>query len=218
MIDRNSIENQQWYQEDPDKAAGILQVNLESGLSSAQAQERLSAFGPNEIIDQGGKSIWKILWAQLTDTMVLVLFGAAIISILISDWKDAIAIFAIVLINAIIGLVQEYRAEQAMAALKQMASPSVRIRRNGKREDIDAKYLVPGDVIFVEAGSKVPADARLIEIANLRVEEASLTGESEPVDKTTKAVSRRPHQHALHGHNGSVRTGNCGRRQNWHGY
>jgi len=93
-----------------------------------------------------------------------------------------------VLINAVIGLVQEYRAEQALAALKQLASPSVRVRRNGKPEDIDAKHLVPGDVIFLEAGSKVPADARLVETANLRVEEASLTGESEPVDKTVRVI------------------------------
>lgn len=188
MIDRKSIEKLQWHQVDPAYSAEILQVNLETGLTSDLANERLSAFGRNEIIDQGGKSIWKMLWAQLTDTMVLVLFAAAIISILISDWKDAIAIFAIVLVNAIIGLVQEYRAEQAMAALKQMASPSIRVRRNGKQEEIDAKYLVPGDLIFLEAGSKIPADARLLETANLRVEEASLTGESEPVDKTLPAI------------------------------
>jgi len=188
MINRKSIENHQWHQVDREKVAEILQVNLESGLTAAHVQERLANFGPNEITEQGGKSIWKMLWGQLTDTMVLVLFAAAIISVLISDWKDAVAIFAIVLINAVIGLVQEYRAEQALAALKQLASPSVRVRRNGKPEDIDAKHLVPGDVIFLEAGSKVPADARLVETANLRVEEASLTGESEPVDKTVRVI------------------------------
>ena len=188
MINRKSIENHQWHQVDREKTAEILQVNLESGLTAAHVQERLANFGPNEITEQGGKSIWKMLWGQLTDTMVLVLFAAAIISVLISDWKDAVAIFAIVLINAVIGLVQEYRAEQALAALKQLASPSVRVRRNGKPEDIDAKHLVPGDVIFLEAGSKVPADARLVETANLRVEEASLTGESEPVDKTVRVI------------------------------
>ena len=188
MINRKSIENHQWHQVDREKTAEILQVNLESGLTAAHVQERLANFGPNEITEQGGKSIWKMLWGQLTDTMVLVLFAAAIISVLISDWKDAVAIFAIVLINAVIGLVQEYRAEQALAALKQLASPSVGVRRNGKPEDIDAKHLVPGDVIFLEAGSKVPADARLVETANLRVEEASLTGESEPVDKTVRVI------------------------------
>lgn len=104
-----------WYQMTADEALATLSVEAKNGLTTQQASERLQTYGKNEIIDQGGKSIWKILWAQLTDTMVLVLFGAAIISVLISDWKDAIAIFAIVLINAIIGLVQEYRAEQAMA-------------------------------------------------------------------------------------------------------
>ncbi|MEJ2759514.1 MAG: cation-transporting P-type ATPase, partial [Anaerolineales bacterium] len=165
---REIIQNTQWYQQSTDEAMQMLDVRLEDGLSNAQVEERLSAFGKNEIIEQRGKSIWKILWAQLTDTMVLVLFAAAIISVIIGDWKDAIVIFAIVLINALIGLVQEYRAEQAMAALKQMASPHVRVRRDGKPEEIDAKQLAPGDIIFVEAGSKVPADARLIEIANLR--------------------------------------------------
>jgi Ca2+-transporting ATPase len=184
MLDRKSIENLRWYQKSPENTLQTLQVKFEDGLTTSQVQERLDIFGSNEIIDKGGKSIWSMLWAQLTDTMVLVLFGAAVISMLISDWKDAIAIFTIVLLNAIIGLVQEYRAEQAMAALKQMASPNVRVRRNGKPEEIDAKDLVPGDIFFLEAGSKVPADSRLIETANLRVKEASLTGESEPVDKS----------------------------------
>ena len=185
MIDRNLIETRKWYQVSSEEALKDLQVDPQEGLPTSQVDERLTTFGSNEIIDQGGKSIWKILWAQLTDTMVLVLFAAAIISIIVGDLKDAIAITAIVLINAVIGLVQEYRAEQAMAALKQMASPSVRVRRNGKPEEIDSKLLVPGDIVFLEAGSKVPADARLIQTANLRVEEASLTGESEPVDKIT---------------------------------
>ncbi|MBN2044230.1 MAG: cation-translocating P-type ATPase [Anaerolineales bacterium] len=188
MKDQNQTIRSRWHQRSVQEVLSTLQVTTEQGLTTSQAQQRLAEYGPNEIIDQGGRSIWKMLWAQLTDTMVLVLLAAAVISGLIGDWKDAIAIFAIVLINAIIGLVQEYRAEQAMAALKQMASPTIRVQRNGKPEEIDAKYLVPGDIIFLEAGSKVPADARLIMTANLRVEEASLTGESEPVDKTTQPL------------------------------
>ena len=174
-----------WYQQTVEQVLSTFEVRAEAGLTTQQAQDQLKKFGTNEIVGQEGRSIWKMLWAQLTDTMVLVLFAAAVISVLISDWKDAIAIFAIVLINAVIGLVQEYRAEQAMAALKKMASPTVRVLRNRKPEEIDARLLVPGDIIFLEAGSKVPADARLVETANLRVEEASLTGESEPVDKIT---------------------------------
>ena len=105
--------------------------------------------------------------------MVIVLVIAAVISAILSDWKDAIAILAIVILNAILGFVQEYRAEQAMQALKKMAAPIVRIRRNGQVMEIESRNLVPGDVILLEAGSAVPADARLIESANLRVTEAS---------------------------------------------
>lgn len=188
MTENNQSNNTQWYQKSIEETLDALRVNVKDGLSTEQVNDRLNKYGENEIIDQGGRSIWKMLWAQLTDTMVLVLFAAAIISVLISDWKDAVAIFAIVLINAIIGLVQEFRAEKAMAALKQLASPTIRVLRNGKPEEIDARYLVPGDIIFLEAGSKVPADARLIDTANLRVEEASLTGESEPVDKTLPQI------------------------------
>jgi Ca2+-transporting ATPase len=186
---KNNIQNTAaWHQLTVNETSKKLQVHPQKGLSHQEAANRTEKFGPNELIDRGGRSIWSILWAQLTDVMVLVLFAAALISLLISDWKDAVAIFAIVLLNTIIGLVQEYRAEQAMAALKQMASPSVKVRRSAKLEEIDAKMLVPGDVIFLEAGSKVPADARLLDTANLRVEEASLTGESEPVDKTLSAL------------------------------
>lgn len=188
MAENILINKNNSYQQTAEEVLATLEVRADAGLNSGLAQERLAVYGTNEIVSEEGRSIWKMLWAQLTDTMVLVLFGAAVISVLISDWKDAIAIFAIVLINAIIGLVQEYRAEQAMAALKQMASPTVRVQRDGKLEEIDAKYLVPGDIIFLDAGSKVPADARLIESANLRVEEASLTGESEPVDKIIKSL------------------------------
>ncbi len=188
MLEKQTIEETRFYMTGTAETLEALQVKADAGLSAAEVAERQHSFGKNELIDRGGKSIWKILWQQLTDTMVVVLMAAAVISALIGDVKDMIAIFAIVLVNAIIGLVQEYRAEQAMAALKQMASPHVKVRRNGQPAEIDSKLLVPGDIIFLEAGGKVPADARLIETANLRVEEASLTGESEPVDKTLPAL------------------------------
>ena len=184
MEKETTLNTKTWHNLTAQEALGKLEVDQTQGLSSGEVQSRLETFGSNEIVDRGGRSFWKMLWHQLSDTMVLVLFGAALISVLVSDWKDAAAIIAIVLLNTGIGLFQEYKAEKAMHALKQMATPIVKVRRNGKSGEIEARELVPGDIIFLDAGGKVPADARLVEIANLRVEEASLTGESEPVDKS----------------------------------
>jgi Ca2+-transporting ATPase len=174
-----------WHTLTVQAALDALQVDPDQGLSQADADQRRARFGPNQLVDYGVKSPWVILFDQFKDTMVLVLIAAAIISAFLSDWKDAIVILAIVVLNAVIGFVQEVRAEQAMAALRQMAAPHVKVRRGGHLYELDAHDLVPGDVILLEAGSAIPADARLLETANLRIEEASLTGESEPVDKQT---------------------------------
>jgi len=165
-----------------------LDADASQGLSQIEAKKRLEEYGLNELIERGAKNPWRILLDQFKETMVLVLIAAAVVSALLSDWKDAIAILAIVILNAILGFIQEYRAEQAMQALKQMAAPIVRVRREGQVVEIDARELVPGDVILLEAGSAVPADARLIETASLRVTEASLTGESQPIDKAIEAL------------------------------
>ena len=165
-----------------------LEVDVSQGLSEAEILNRLAKFGRNELIEHGKKSPWHILLDQFKETMVLVLIAAAAISAILSDWKDAIAILAIVVLNAILGFIQEYRAEQAMQALKKMASPIVRVRRNGQVKEIDGRDLVPGDVIFLEAGSSIPADSRMVESASLRVTEASLTGESQPIDKHVEAL------------------------------
>ena len=124
-----------------------------------------------------------MLWEQLTATLVVVLIVAAVASAALGDFNDAVAILAIVVLNAILGFVQEYRAERAMATLKRLAVPIVRVRRGGQVVEMPARDLVPGDVVLLEAGNMVPADCRLVECANLRAQEASLTGESEPVDK-----------------------------------
>ena len=161
-----------------------LGIDTDQGLNTTEIQLRQTQFGPNELVDHGAKNPWLILFDQFKETMVLVLIIAAVISALLSDWKDAIAIVAIVVLNAILGFVQEYRAEQAMQALKKISAPVVRVRRDGKVMEVEQHELVPGDVILLEAGSAVPADARLIESASLRVTEASLTGESHAIDKT----------------------------------
>ncbi|NIP43911.1 MAG: HAD-IC family P-type ATPase, partial [Aliifodinibius sp.] len=178
-----------WHSSTIEDTLEKLQVRPESGLSDSDVKNRLLKFGKNELIEAKQKTIWSILWAQLTDTMVVILIIAAVISLLIGDLKDFIAILAIVFINAIIGLVQEYRAEQALAALKEMATPIVKVRRNGELQEINSIDLVPGDIFILETGAIIPADGRLVEDVNLRVEEASLTGESVPVEKDKDHLS-----------------------------
>jgi len=177
-----------WYNLSVEDTLNQLQVSVEDGLSKRDVQDRLDEYGTNELIERGVKSPWSILGDQFKETMVVVLIIAAFISILLSDWKDAIVILAIVILNAVLGFVQEYRAEKAMQALKKMAAPVVRVRRDGHVQEIEARQLVPGDIILLEAGNAVPSDARLIESYSLRVTEASLTGESTVVDKSINAI------------------------------
>jgi len=167
-----------------------LDVNLGTGLSAEEAARRLEKYGPNELVERGAKSPWKILWEQLTGIMVVILIVSAVISLLLHEYTDAITILIIVVLNALLGFTQEYRAEQAMAALKKMATPRVRVRRGGHVAEVAAQELVPGDVILLEAGNAIPADCRLVEEANLRVQEAVLTGESEPVEKFSRALEK----------------------------
>ena len=166
-----------------------LNTGLEQGLSDAEALRRLAAYGPNELKDHGSKNPWKILWEQLTASMVIILIIAAGISAALGDYKNALAITAIVILNAILGFSQEYKAEKAMAALKKLATPQVKVRRNAEVKMIPAHDLVPGDIVLLEAGNLVPADCRILESANLRIQEAALTGESEPVEKNPNPLT-----------------------------
>ena len=179
-----------WYRKTRDQVVTLLKTDAEAGLDPAEVGQRLAEHGPNELVERAAKSPWRILWEQLTGTMVVILIVAALVSGFLGDWKDAVAIMAIVILNAVLGFSQEYRAEQAMAALKQMAVPTVKVRRNGQVREISARELVPGDIVLLEAGALVPADGRLLEAINLRVEEAALTGESEPVEKSARALER----------------------------
>ncbi len=173
------------------EAGRVLQtlgVSAANGLSEAQALERRQTFGPNELVERGAKSPWAILFEQFTAFLVVVLILAAVISAFLGEWKDAVAIVFIVVLNALMGLIQEYRAEKAIAALKRMARPRVRVRRGGRLIDVSASELVPGDLLPLEAGMHVPADGRILEAAGLQIAEAALTGESVPVDKTAACV------------------------------
>ncbi len=177
-----------WHTLTIQQVCDALQVSPDSGLSEEEVRVRQETFGPNELVEQGLRSPWHILADQFREAMVIVLIIAAVISFLLSDWKDAVAILVIVVLNAVLGFVQEYRAEKAMAALKQMAAPIVKVRRDGRITQVAARDLVPGDVIILEVGDAIPADARVVQSVNLRLQEASLTGESVPVEKHTPAL------------------------------
>jgi P-type Ca2+ transporter type 2C len=175
-----------WYQKDFHKVLDEFDSNAEQGLSAAEAVQRLEKYGPNELIETGRKSPWRILFEQFTDTMVIVLIIAALISFLLGEMTDAVAILVIVLLNGLLGFSQENKAEKAMQALKQMAVPTVTVRRDNRIIEIASKDLVPGDILILEAGNLVPADCRLVESVNLHTQEAALTGESQPVSKKAK--------------------------------
>ena len=179
-----------WYQTEAEQLIAELNSDRENGLTTAQAEQKLAEFGPNELVDRGTKSPLLILWDQFREVMVLILIAAAAISAFLGEFNDVIVIMAIVVLNAVLGFTQEYRAEQAIAALKKLAVPNVRVRRDGRIQEISATKLVPGDVVLLEAGNLVPADGRLVQNANLKVQEAALTGESEAVEKTDGVLEK----------------------------
>jgi Ca2+-transporting ATPase len=178
----------QWHSQDKDIIFSALKTSSR-GLSSEEAAARMKQYGPNELIEQKKKSPFIMFLDQFKDFMILILIAASVISGLIGDINDTIAIVVIVLINAIIGFIQEYRAEKAMQALKRMAAPTATVLRDEKPSMIQASEVVPGDLVILDAGRVVPADIRLIETAQLKVEEAALTGESAPVEKQTEVLT-----------------------------
>jgi Ca2+-transporting ATPase len=172
-----------WYARKQEDVIAALSVDPVQGLSSSEAEARLAKDGPNLLQETKGRSPVKIFVEQLTSTLVVILIVAAFFSLFIGNIKDFFAIMAIVVLNAILGFTQEYRAEKAMAALKKLATPLVKVRRGGVLQEISADQVVRGDIVSIEAGSVVPADGRLLESASLRIQEAILTGESEPIEK-----------------------------------
>ncbi len=163
-----------------------LEVDREHGLSAAEVENRIISYGKNELQEAPPAGIWVKIYEQFANFLVILLIVAAVISAVLGDWVEAAAIMTIVLLNAALGVVQESRAEEALAALKKMASPDANILREGHRQAIPARDVVPGDIVFLEAGNYVPADVRLLETVNLRIEEAALTGESVAVTKNAQ--------------------------------
>ncbi|MBD2681764.1 MULTISPECIES: cation-translocating P-type ATPase [Nostoc] len=179
-----------WYQLNSPEVLQQLGSNMSEGLSQEQANHHLRLHGYNELAEQDIKKPWAILWEQLTETLVIILIFAAIVSGILGDYKDAIGIVAIVVLIALLGFTQEYRAQKAIATLKKLSVPTVKVRRSGCVAEISARQLVPGDIVELEAGDLVPADCRLLNSFHLRTQEAALTGESESVDKDPKALPR----------------------------
>jgi Ca2+-transporting ATPase len=162
-----------------------LNVDPGAGLNSEEAARRTATYGSNAIQEQRRRGSWRMLLDQVTDFMIVVLIAAAIVSGIVGEAEDAVAIIVIVVLNGVIGFVQEYRAERAVAALRQLAAPTAAVRRNGRVLTLPAAQLVPGDIVLLEAGAIVPADMRVLEAAQLKVDEAALTGESVPAEKAT---------------------------------
>ena len=177
-----------WHTLTRDAAYELLNSNPQ-GLTSAEASKRLVETGPNEIQAAKRISAWEILLEQFKNILILILLGAAVISLFLSHGVESVVIVVIVLFAVFLGFIQEYRAERAIEALRQMAAPTASIIRDGIEVKAPARDLVPGEVILIHTGDRIPADARLLEAVNLQMEEAALTGESVPVEKHIQLLS-----------------------------
>ena len=183
------------YLESKDRVLGELSSDEESGLTAAEASSRLSQYGPNELEKEEKTPLWKRFFEQMADPMVIMLIVAAVISAVTgmiqgeSEWADVIIIMAVVIINSVLGVVQEAKSEQALEALQQMSAAQSKVIRDGKMAHLPSAELVPGDIVLLEAGDSVPADCRVLESASMKIEEAALTGESVPVEKHTDAIA-----------------------------
>ena len=176
------------YQRTTGDVLTSLSSDVHAGLSAVEAQTRLASVGPNLIAEGQQRGLWVMLLSQFADFMILVLLAAAVVSGVVGDLTDTLVILIIVVLNAVVGFVQEYRAEKALAALRQMAALHAQVVRDGHTQRIAAAELVPGDIVLLEAGNVVPADLRLLEVASFKVQEAALTGESIAVDKSPDTV------------------------------
>ncbi|MDF2935832.1 MAG: yloB [Paenibacillaceae bacterium] len=178
-----------WHQLTAEEVLQSLDTHPQQGLSAGDAAQRLEQKGPNELSEGKAVSPITLLLNQFKDFMVLVLMGATLISGMLGEYLDAITIIAIIIMNGILGFIQEFRAERSLRALKELSAPHAKVLRGGAVEQIPAKELVPGDVILLEAGDRVPADIRWLTANNIYVEESALTGESVPVRKATEALA-----------------------------
>ncbi|MCI6276374.1 MAG: calcium-translocating P-type ATPase, PMCA-type [Clostridium sp.] len=172
-----------WFSKTSNDIIQQLNTNLNEGLSSEEAAKRLSEFGANKLKAKPKKTIIQLFFAQINDILIYILLGAAVLSAIMKDYNEAVIILIVVFINAVVGVVQESKAEKALEALKKLSTPKAVVKRDGELKEIPSEEVVPGDIIILDAGRYIPADLRLIETANLKVEESALTGESVPSEK-----------------------------------
>lgn len=182
------MQEKTFYQMSHEEAAKHWETDLEKGLSDRQVDGRFRTFGPNMLPDHKRASVIELFIDQFRDFMIMVLMAATIISGLMGEVEDAVTILAIVLLNAFLGFIQEFRAERSLQALKELTAPEARVIRDGKVSFVKAKDLVPGDLVLLEAGDRIPADGRVMESQNLEVDESLLTGESLPVEKNIRPL------------------------------
>ncbi len=180
--------NLSWHALSSEAVLKELGTAVRAGLTSSEAAARLEKFGPNQLEEKPRPGFLQLVLEQLKSFVIILLIVAAGISFLVGEPEDAAAILAIVILNAVLGVVQESRAEQALAALKKLSAPDAQVLRDGHRVSVPAPRVVPGDIVYLEAGYFIPADVRLLETFNLRVEEAALTGESVAVEKNAALV------------------------------
>ncbi len=173
------------------KIDGIVESYLVQGLSGEQVRKRQSQYGENRLRESGRKPAWKVFFEQFQDLLVMILIGAAVISMLTDNVESTVVIFAVILMNAVLGTVQHQRAEKSLESLRALSAPSARVLRDGGRREIPSAEVVPGDILCLEAGDLVTADGRIFDCTALKVNESSLTGESDAVEKSTEPVGRR---------------------------
>jgi magnesium-transporting ATPase (P-type) len=179
-----------WHSQSSEQVMAVFQTS-HNGLSEIEAEQRMKQYGPNRLKLPRQRSAWARFLLQFHNVLIYVLLAAAVITALLGHWIDTVVIIGVVVINAIIGFIQEGKAEKALNAIRHMLSLDAIVLRNGKRKQIHAEELVPGDIVLLQSGNKVPADLRLFSIKNLRIEEAALTGESEAVEKALEGVPTR---------------------------
>src|SRR5271167_3166412 len=180
-----------WHAVPADEVIGRLKTDPAKGLDADEASRRISQYGPNRLPEGKQRGPLIRFLAQLNNVLVFVLLGAGFVKLMVGLWLDAAVILGVVIINALLGFIQEGKAEKALDSIRNMLSAEARTIRGGETRLIPAEELVPGDVVLLESGDRIPADLRLVDVKNLRTEEAALTGESVPIDKTTDAVSEK---------------------------